>query len=102
MIASREPKGATFESRIQKLDESEEEFMLALVKLFRTANPETAGPAIDNAVKRKFLQGIPSELKKNLFVFCNNPYDETITRTKLLEHTRNAKVHLSTVEPPTR
>ena len=99
-VASRESKMASFESRIQKLDESEEEFMLALVKLFRTANPATAGPILDNAVKRKFLQGIPPELKKNLFVFCNNPYADTVTRTKLLEFTRNAKVHLSTVDLP--
>ena len=45
-----------------------------------------------------FLQGISPELKKNLFVFCNNPYDETVTRANLLDHIQNAKVHLSTTE----
>lgn len=97
-VASRETKMAAFESRTQNLDESEEEFMFALVKLFRTANPGVTGVHFENALKRKFLQGISPELKKNLFVFCNNPYDETITRTALLEFTRNAKVHLSTTE----
>ena len=27
-------------------------------------------------------------------MFCNNPYDETVTHEKLLEHSRNTKVHL--------
>ena len=31
-------------------------------------------------------------------MFCNNPFDETVTRANLLDHIRNAKVHLSTTE----
>ena len=49
---------AMFESRIQKVNESEEEYMLELLKLYKTANPNHADAVLLLAVKRKFLSGI--------------------------------------------
>ena len=85
---------AAFEVRSQQLGETEEEFMLSLVRLYKAANPTINGIQYEAAIKRKYLQGISPDLRRNIFVFCNNPYDETVTREKLLEHSRNAKVHL--------
>ena len=92
--ATREAKMAAFEVRLQHLEESEDEFMLDLVKLFRAANPDVTPEVFDTAVKRKFLQGISPSLRKGIFVFCNKPYDVTVTRDILLEHCRDAKVQL--------
>ena len=82
---------AMFESRIQKANESEEEYMLELLKLYKTANPDHADAVILLAVKRKFLSGISPILKKNIFVFCNDPLDANVTREHLLSHCRKAR-----------
>ena len=80
--------------------ETEDEFMVSLVKLYKAANPTVSAEVFDTAVKRKFLQGISPVLKKNLFVFCNKPYDPATTRDKLLQHCREAKVHLAPTPEP--
>jgi len=87
---------ADFEQRIQNIDKSEEEFMTSLIQTFRTANPSAANEEINRAVKRKFLQGIPVNLRCNLFIFCNNPYDTIVSPQDLLKASRDAIIHLST------
>ena len=94
-VATREDKMILFEQRVQHLDESEEEFMFTLVKLFRAANPNVAAQDMDQAVKRKFLQGIDPNVKRGIFVFCQDPYANTVSRDQLLQDCRKAKVHLS-------
>ena len=94
--SSRESKMSMFEVRIQQVTESEEEYMLELVKMFRNANPDVERVTIDAAVKRKFLQGISPELKRNVFIFCNNPYGEDIKREDLLAASRKARDLLKT------
>ena len=46
-------------------------------------------------MNRKFLNGISPELRKNISVFCNNPYADDVNREGLLEHCRKARTHLS-------
>ena len=94
--SDREAKMADFEQRIQHVDESEEEFMTSLLQTFRAANPSAKNEEIDRAVKRKFLQGIPVNLRRNLFIFCHNPYDTEVSIQDLLKASRDAIVHLST------
>ena len=72
-VASRERTMCEFESRIQKVDESEDEFMLSLVQLYKCANPNVADQVFQTAVKRKFIQGISPELRRALYVFVNDP-----------------------------
>ena len=45
-------------------------------------------------VKRKFLNGISSQLRLNLFIFCQDPHSDAITTEKLLEAVRKTKLHL--------
>ena len=92
---SREAKMTLFETRILKIGETEDEFMLDLVKLYRNANPNAPEITIDTAIKRKFLQGIPPSLKRNIFIFCNDPYNANVTRDQLLAACRSAKDLLS-------
>ena len=68
----REAKMTEFERRIQKLDESEDELITNLLQLFRAVNHEAKTEEINRAVKRKFLQGISDELRRNIIVFCNH------------------------------
>ena len=49
---------ALFETRTQQLGESENEFMLALLRLYHAGNPGSVPDLLDQALKRKFLQGI--------------------------------------------
>ena len=69
-----ETKMAEFEQRIQPVTESEDKFMLSLVKLYRTANPTASTADINRAIKRKFLSGISSDLRSSIFIFCTDPY----------------------------
>ena len=92
--SDRGAKMADFEQRIRNIDESEEEFMTSLIQTFRTANPSAANEEINRAVKRKFLQGIPVNLRRYLFIFCNNPYDTTVSPQDL-KASRDAIIHLS-------
>ena len=100
-IATREASMVEFETRTQQLEESEDEFMLVLSKLYRFANPEQNAVAQEASIKRKFLQGIAPERRRGLFVFCNNPYDVNVTRTQLLDFCRNARLHLAVTPPET-
>ncbi len=92
----QEAKMSDFEQRIQHLNESEEEFMTTLLQTFRAANPSAKDDEINRAVKRKFLQGIPVSLRRNIFIFCQNSYDKEVTPQDLLKASRDAIVHLST------
>lgn len=95
-VSDREANMSHFEQRIQKVNESEEEFMTSLLQTFRAANPSAKDEEIARAVKRKFLQGISVSLRRNLFIFCQHPYDEKVTPQDLLKASRDAIVHLST------
>ena len=92
----REARMSEFVQHIQHVDESEEEFMTSLLQTFLAANPSAKDDEIDRAVKRKFLQGIPASLRRNLFIFCQNPYDKDVNPQDLLKASRDVIVHLST------
>ena len=89
--ASREAKMMMFENRMMRIGETEEDFMLDLLLLYRNANPNATANTLDQAIKRKFLQGISPEMKKNLFIFCNDPFAPAVTRNSLLESCQKAK-----------
>ena len=93
--ADREAHTTTFETRLQGLNETEEEFMLILVKLYKAANPKVKAEDLNRKIKRKLLYGIPGPLRHNLFIFCNNPLDDSVSHQDLLQAARDAKVHLS-------
>ena len=93
--ADREAHMTASETRLQGLNGTEEEFMLILVKLYKAANPKAKTEDFNREVKRKFLHGIPDPLCRNLFIFCNNPLDDSISHQNLLQAARDAKVHLS-------
>ena len=84
-----------FETRVQGLGETEDEYMLALIKLFKAANSDAKTEDINQAVKRKFLNGISDDLCRNLFIFCNNPLEETVSHSDLLQASNKARVRLS-------
>ena len=92
--SSREEAMKKFEMRMQNVNESEEEFMLGLLKLYSLANPNHAADIKLAAIKRKFINGISEELRRNIFIFCNNPYAAGVTRENLLSHCRDARMHL--------
>ena len=94
--ATRVVNMIAFEQRVQKPTESEEEFMVELLKLYKNANLGHDAATRNLAVKRKFLQGITPELRRNTFVFCSDPYDAAVTREKIIEHCRAAKAWFST------
>ena len=93
--ADREAHMTAFERCIQKINESEEEFMTYLLQLFKAADPKAKTEVIKHAVKRKFLQGISDALLRNIFIFCKNPYDDAVSHQDLLKASRDASVHLS-------
>ena len=93
--ASREARMIEFDNRIQRVNESEDEFMLSLVRLFKTANPDAADDTASLAVKRKFMQGISPELRRSTFIFCSDPFATTITYQQLLEGARKARLQLT-------
>ena len=92
--ADKEYKQEEFEKRHLELNETEDEFMLALIKLHRSANPTSADEELLRNVKRKFMNGISSELKKNIFIFCSTPHATTVSVDELLEAVRKAKVYI--------
>ncbi len=92
--ADREIMQEEFDRRHLEIDESEDEFMSSLVKLHRAANPDAADADLTRNVKRKFLNGINSDLKKNIFIFCNKPHDATVSIDSLLEAARRARLHI--------
>jgi hypothetical protein len=88
---TRETSMSLFDVCCQKVNESEEEFMLRLLMLYKTANPDHTDAVTLLAVKRKFLSGIPPSLKKNMYVFCSDPLAANVTREQLLSHCRKAR-----------
>ena len=93
--ADKELKQEEFNKRHMKIEETEEEFMGDLVRLYRAANPNSSDQEKCRNVKRRFLSGIPATLKRNVFVFCNNPHGDTVTVDNLLEAVRKAKLYIS-------
>ena len=98
--AGRERRMIDFENRTQRADETEDEFMLSLVQLYRSANPQTPDAEFQKSVKRKFLQGISAELRRAIFVFNSDPHSTVVTYQRLLEYARNARLNIvdTTVE----
>lgn len=92
--AKKEAKMQEFENRIQQIEESEDEFMLSLVKLYRAANPDANDDVATKDIKRRFMNGISNEVRQSLYIFCNDPYGTTVTYQNLLEHARKAKMHV--------
>ena len=68
--------------------------MLSLVQLYRAANPYVTEQEFQRAVKRKFLQGISPELRRAIYVFCNDPHALIVSYQRLLEYTRTAKLNI--------
>ena len=93
--SSRQRSMMLFENRKQRVNESEEEFMLALLRLYQAANPEQAAAVTLLAIKRKFLAGISPALRNKVFVFCTDPYAANVSRETLLGHCRTAQNLLS-------
>ena len=93
--SARESSMHQFDNRVQKANESEEEFMLQLLMLYQTANPDHAAEVSLLAIKRKFLAGISPSLRNKIFVFCTDPFAVAVTRELLLGHCRNARNLLS-------
>ena len=97
--AARETSMVLFDDRKQKVNETEEEFMLDLALLYSSANPTHSAAVTLLAIKRRFLAGISPSLRSKIFVFCDDPYAATVTREALLGHCRRAK-NLLTLEEP--
>ena len=93
--ASKEAKMVEFENRVQRVEESVDEFMLSLVKIYRAATPDATEGASALDIKRKFMHGISSELRRSIYIFCNEPYAADITYQKLLENARKANLQLA-------
>ena len=92
--AIRERQMKTFETRIQRADETVDDFMLDLVTLFRSANPDAPDREFQKSVKRKFVQGISPALRRALYVFCNDPSSVLVTHQQLLEFARTANLNI--------
>ncbi len=93
---ARETSMTLFEARVKKINESEEEFMLQLLRLYQTANPDHDAAVTLLAIKRKFLAGISPLLRGKIFVFCSAPFENAVTRENLLSHCRKARNLLNT------
>ena len=92
--AEKELKQIQFEKRHEEIHETDDEFMLELIKLHRAANPDADDTQVTCNVKRKFLSGISVELKRNIFIFCSDPHATTVTIENLLEATRKARLFI--------
>ena len=66
--ANKESKMVEFENRFQWIEESEDEFMLNLVKIYRAANPDASEATSTLAIKRKFMHGISSDLRRSTYI----------------------------------
>ena len=92
---NREAHMTAFERFVQKIGESEEKFMTRLLLLYKAADPQAKTNVIIHAVKLKFLQGISDTFRRNIFIFCSNPYDDKVSHQDLLKASHDASVHLS-------
>ena len=93
--ANKESKMVEFENRIQRVEETEDEFMLSLVKMYRAANPDATEPTSTLAIKRKFMHGISPDLRRSIYIFCNEPYAPDVNYQKLLENARKARLQIT-------
>ncbi len=98
----KELKQEEFEKRHLEINETEEELMNSLVKLHRSANPNSSEQELARNVKRKFLNGIPADLKRGIFIFCNDPHAATVSIDSLLEAVRKAKSYIVEQQEETR
>ena len=89
--ADREAKQTEFEKRILNINETEDEYMLTLIKLHRSASTDASTDDMTRNVKGKLLNCISPQLRRNLFIFCQDPHSDTITTEKLLEAVRKTK-----------
>ena len=78
--SDREAHTTAFERCVQRIGESEEEFMTNRLQLYKAADPQAKTNVINHAVKRKFLQGISDTLQRNIFIFCSNPYNIKVSQ----------------------
>ena len=90
--AKREQRMELFEKRALLTGEFVDQFMLALVQLYRSTNPNAVDREFQMAVKRKFLQGLPPKLRQSVYIFVNDLYSQTVNYQRLLEYTRNAEL----------
>ena len=97
--SARETSMHLFDGRIQKVNESEEEFMLHLLRLYQAANPDHAAAVTLLAVKRKFLAGILPSLRNQIFTFCSEPLAAGVSRENLLGFCRQAHNMLGPQQP---
>ena len=97
--ANKESRMVEFDKRCQRVEESEDEFMLALVRLYKAANPDADDNTASLAIKRKFMQGISTELRRSTYIFCTEPFATTVTYQQLLESARKARLQLTPAEP---
>ena len=67
--------------------------MTSLTKLHRSANSTASEEEFTRNVKRKFMNGISADLRRNVFIFCNKPHEPTVSVDNLLEAVRRAKLH---------
>ena len=96
-LADRVAKMSQFETCIQQIGESEDEFMTAFLQLFCAATPSAKNEDVSHAVKHKFLHRISDQPRRNIFIFCTNPFDDKISHQDLLKARRDASIHLSTL-----
>ena len=89
--SARENSMILFEGHMQKVTESEEEFMLSLVRLYNAANPTHDAAVQLLAIKRKFMAGIMPSLRSKIYIFCQDPYAAAVTREHLLGYCRQAR-----------
>ena len=89
--SARENAAHMFDERILKVNETEEEFMLDLFRLYKAANPEHDAAVTLLAIKRRFMSGISSTLREKISIFCNEPFAVAVTRENLLGFCRQAQ-----------
>ena len=77
-----------------RIQESKDEFMLSLVKLCSTANSDEGEDVSMKAIKLRFMNGISNEVRKSLYIFCNDPHAITVTYQQLSEHAREENMHV--------
>ena len=65
------------------------------MQLYKAADPQAKTNVINYAVNSTFFQGISDTLRRYIFVFCSNPYDEKVSHQDFLKASRDASVHLS-------
>ena len=89
--SAREASQNLFDNSTKPLNKTEEEYLLHLHRLYKSANPEHTDAVTTLAVKRKFMNGINPTLRQKIFIFCNDPFAAAVTRENLLSHCRSAR-----------